>query len=66
MKIDEPDDTSPHPAYIRDAAEGPAFVYLRYPSPTEIAEYRLTRDLRLNNLERRVIELERKLLDGAR
>jgi hypothetical protein len=58
MKIDEPHDTLPLPAYFRDAAEGPAFVYMRYFSPTETAEYRLRRDERMYDLERRVRELE--------
>lgn len=53
------------PRLFRDAAEGPFFVYLRYPSPTETAECKLKHDLRLNNLERRVIELERKILDSG-
>jgi hypothetical protein len=66
MIIDEPDDTLPHAAYFRDAGQGPSFAYMRYFSPSETQEYKLTRDLRLNNLERRVIELERKLLDCGR
>jgi hypothetical protein len=62
----ENDESDAFPRLFRDAAEGPSFVYLRYPSPTETAEYKLKRDLRLNNLERRVIELECKILDGGR
>jgi hypothetical protein len=63
MEKDEPD---VRPEFFRDAADGPSFVYLRYPSPTETVEYQLRRDLRLKNLERRVIELERKILDSGR
>jgi hypothetical protein len=58
-------DGSPHPEFFRDAAEGLGFVYLRYPSPTETAEYKLKRDLRLYNLERRVSRLERKSLESG-
>jgi hypothetical protein len=63
MKIDEPHDTSPHPTYSRDAAEHPAFVYMRCFRPTGTAEYKLRRKQRMYDLERRVRELERKILD---
>jgi hypothetical protein len=62
----ENDQSDPISRVFRHAAEGPSFVYLRYPSPTENAECKLKHDLRLNNLERRVIELELKILDSGR